>query len=150
MTRCPGRGAYGFDDVDEGNVINAGSACILAATIDKFADLTGDRFEIHMSAEATARRGFGCRVAHGLLVQSLVDGLKNRAPVQFPAQASFGWNWSFREAVITGDTISVEIRVAEKRESRDPKRGILRLEFNVTNQRGECVQRGENLLMVYR
>ena len=97
-------------DVDEDNVVNAGSACILAAIIDKFADWAGDRFEIHMSAEAAARRGFGCRVAHGLLVQSSVDGLKNRAPVQFPAQASFGWNWPFREAVITGDTISASPR----------------------------------------
>jgi hypothetical protein len=39
--------------------------------------------------------------------------------------------------------------VREKRQTRKQDRGILRLGFTVSNQRGELVQEGENLLMVY-
>ncbi len=145
---APGR--YGFDEVVVGNSIDAGSVRVTAAQIDAFAELTGDRFEIHMSDEAAARHGFQARVAHGLLVLSLIDGLKNQAPAQFRAQASLGWDWSFRDPVLAEDRLSVVITVTEKREITARDRGILRLAFEVKNQQGTIVQQGENLLMVYR
>ena len=143
-------GSYGFDEISVGDRIETASTTVSADTIDTFADLTGDRFEIHMSDSAAAAHGFDARVAHGLLVLSLIDGLKNQAPAQFKAQASLGWNWSFKAPVIAGDQVFANIVVAEKREIEDKSRGILRLEFEAVNQRGECVQKGENLLMVYR
>ncbi len=142
-------GHHGFADIRPGDWLETGEAEITAALIDGFADLCGDRFEIHMSDEAAARHGFPGRVAHGLLVLSVVDGLKNAADAQFKAVASLNWNWSFRRPVIAGDTIRVKITVLEKRQTKNPDRGILRLEFDVTNQKGELVQDGENLLMVY-
>lgn len=149
----PGRqlaaGHHGLADVEVGDWLETGEAQITAALIDGFADLCGDRFEIHMSDEAAARHGFTGRVAHGLLVLSVVDGLKNAAEAQFKAVASLNWNWSFRRPVIAGDAIGVKITIREKRQTKNPDRGILRLGFDVTNQNGELVQDGENLLMVY-
>lgn len=142
-------GDYGFADILTGDWLETGEAEITAALIDGFADLCGDRFEIHMSDDAAARHGFSGRVAHGLLVLSVVDGLKNAADAQFKAVASLNWNWSFRRPVIAGDAIRVKITVLEKRPTKNVERGILRLGFTVTNQRGELVQDGENLLMVY-
>jgi 3-hydroxybutyryl-CoA dehydratase len=142
-------GHHGFADIQPGDWLETGEAKITAALIDGFADLCGDRFEIHMSDDAAARHGFSGRVAHGLLVLSVVDGLKNEADAQFKAVASLNWNWSFRRPVIAGDTIRVKITVLEKRQTKKPDRGFLRLGFDVTNQRGELVQDGENLLMVY-
>lgn len=150
MTGSLPPGHYGFDDVTIGDRINAGSVAVTTAQIDAFADLTGDRFEIHMSNEAAARHGFEARVAHGLLVLSIIDGLKNQAPAQFRAQASLGWDWSFAAPVLAEDILSVVITVGEKREITARDRGILRLIFEVKNQRGEIVQQGENLLMTYR
>jgi acyl dehydratase len=75
--------------------------------------------------------------------------LKNRASAQFKAQASLGWNWSFRAPVIAEDKITVGLAIAEMRATRDGRRGILTLEFVVTNQRAETVQQGSNRLMVY-
>lgn len=150
MTARLAPGRYGFDEVAVGNSIDAGSVRVTAAQIDAFAELTGDRFEIHMSDAAAARHGFQARVAHGLLVLSLIDGLKNQAPAQFRAQASLGWDWSFRGPVLAEDRLSVVITVAEKREITARDRGILRLAFEVKNQQGTIVQQGENLLMVYR
>ena len=143
-------GHYGVDDVAPGDRIETGQHIVTAADIDGFANLSGDRFEIHMDDAAARVHGFPGRVAHGLLVLSLVDGLKNRAAARFRAIASLGWDWSFRGPVFIGDEIGATITVADKRGVTKPDRGILTLCFDVTNQNGETVQRGTNLLLAYR
>lgn len=148
MMLAPGR--YGFDDVEPGTVIETGKRSITAEMIDAFADLTGDRFEIHTDREAAQQHGFTDRVAHGLLVLSVVDGLKNLADAQFKARASLGWDWSFKAPVLAGDEIGVRIEVIEKRATSKADQGILKLVFSVTNQHGIEVQKGWNQLLVYR
>ncbi len=143
-------GTHGFDDVAEKDYLVTGTADVTTESIDAFAELTGDRFGIHMSEEEANQHGFSDRVAHGLLVLSLVDGLKNQASAQFRAQASLGWNWTFLAPVFAGDRVSARITVLEKRSLGDLARGILRLGFEVFNQESAVVQRGENLLMTYR
>jgi len=110
---------------------------VTAAVIEAFAEMTGDRFEIHMSDEAALRHGFPARVAHGLLVLSLVDGLKNDAIARFRAVASLGWTWRFSAPVLAGDTIKAEVKVADKRTTHNPARALLRLRFVVRNQEVE-------------
>lgn len=144
----PGR--HGFDDVAPGDWIETGRHVVTAADIDGFAELSGDRFEIHMDDEAARSCGFPSRVAHGLLVLSIVDGLKNQAAAQFRAVASLGWNWSFREPVFVGDEVGATISVETRREVSKTDRGILSLAFDVTNQNGATVQSGSNLLLVCR
>lgn len=144
-------GSHGFDDVDLSDWVQTAALTVTPARIDAFADLTGDRFEIHLSDAAAQRHGFPARVAHGLLVLSLIDGLKNQCPAQFRAIASLGWDWTFRAPVLAGDTIRATLTIAEKRPSASrPDRGILRLRVTVVNQHDEVVQEGDNLLMVYR
>ena len=143
----PGR--YGFDDVALGDVIETGHHTVTAADIDTFAALSGDQFEIHMDAAAARAHGFRGRVAHGLLVLSLVDGLKNQAPAQLRPVASLGWDWSFRRPVSIADEIGATITIVNKRPVTKPDRGILTLAFDVTNQLGETVQEGTNLLLAY-
>ena len=145
-----GAGRHYFEDVEAGDTIETGSVTIDTAHIDRFAELTGDRFEIHMSEEGAARHGFPKRVAHGLLVLSLVDGLKNRAPAQFAAVASLGWNWKFAGPVFPGDTIRAVLTVIGKRETRRPDRGILTIDFSVLDQDARIVQSGTNTLMILR
>lgn len=143
-------GPHGFDDVALDDRIETAPLTVTPQMIDAFADLTGDRFEIHMTDAAAQRHGFPARVAHGLLVLSLIDGLKNQCPAQFRAVASLGWEWSFRAPVLCDDTVRATLSVVEKRLTSKPDRGILRLEVIAVNQRAEVVQRGHNLLMVYR
>lgn len=149
MTHLP-PGSHGFDDVAQGDHIETAALTVTPQMIDAFADLTGDRFEIHMTDAAAHSHGFPARVAHGLLVLSLVDGLKNQTEAQFRAVASLGWEWSFRHPVLSGDTIRAVLTVVEKRATKRPDRGILQLQVHVTNQSGVMVQTGHNLLMVYR
>lgn len=143
-------GVHGADALNVGDWIDCGSRVVTTAMIDGFADLTGDRFEIHMSDAAAARHGFGARVAHGLLVLSVIDGLKNLAPAQIRARASMGWDWQFRAPVLAGDTIHVRLTIAGKAAARNNDQAVLTLEFDVTNQDGTAVQTGTNRLLAYR
>lgn len=143
-------GVLTYEDVQVGDWFETGERLIDIAMIDAFADLTGDRFEIHMDAAAACRHGFKGRVAHGLLVLSLTDGLKNQAQAHFQAAASLGWNFRFEKPVLEGDRIKATVAVRAMRTTSRPDRGILTLHFSVTNQNGEVVQSGENQLMVYR
>ncbi len=147
--RILGPGRYGLAALQVGDRIETGRRHVSTALIDAFAEMTGDRFEIHMDKKAAQRHGFAARVAHGLLVLSLVDGLKNQAGAQFEAMASLGWDWQFSGPVLAGDTIGVVITVEALRATSDGKRGVATLRFDVTNQRGETVQQGTNALMVY-
>ena len=122
----------------------------LAGVGIQFAELTGDRFEIHMSDASAQRHGFDRQVAHGLLVLSLVDGLKNRADAQFNARASKGWDWTFEAPVLAGDDLAVRLCVTDIQPARRDDQATLTLSFEVTNQRGERVQTGTNRLLAYR
>lgn len=150
MTRLLSPGTYGFDAVEPGDGWTTGEAEITAAMIDSFAEVSGDRFAIHMDDAAAQDYGFPGRVAHGLLVLSVVDGLKNGAAVQLDAVASLGWEWSFRRPVLVGDVLAARIEVLTKRATSRPDRGIVGLGFEVTNRSGETVQDGRNQLMVWR
>jgi len=143
-------GRHGYDAVRIGDWIRTGTAVVTTDAIDAFAALTGDRFAIHMDAAAAQAAGFRGRVAHGLLVLSLIDGLKNQTDAQFDAIASLGWDWSFRKPVYAGDRVSASIEVVDARLTSDAARGILRLRFAVDTQTGEIVQSGVNQLMVHR
>lgn len=143
-------GLHPYDAVEIGDRIDTGSAIVTPEIIDAFAALTGDCFEIHMTDAGARAHGFPARVAHGLLILSLIDGLKNQCPARFHALASLGWDWSFRKPVFAGDTIRATMRLQAKRPTSNPARGVLTVEFAVTNQHGDLVQKGVNQLMAYR
>ena len=143
-------GLHGADAVSVGDWIDCGSVEVTTARIDAFAELTGDRFEIHMSTKAAQRHGFTERVAHGLLVLSMIDGLKNQAPAQLKARASMGWDWTFRHPVLAGDDLSAVIQIAGVEPAKTATQAVLLLDVEVSNQRGEVVQSGRNRLLAYR
>ncbi len=144
----PGR--YNFDAVVVGHRIETGQVVVTEEKIDSFAALSGDHFEIHMRDDAAQAKGFPGRVAHGLLVLSLIDGLKNQAPAQFDAIASLRWHWTFAKPVFVGDVLHAVIDIQEKRVTSRADRGILELDVCVRNQNAVVVQRGTNLLMIHR
>ena len=143
-------GLHDFDAAQISDRIETGSVVVTATAIAAFAALTGDRFEIHLSDAGAQRHGFARQVAHGLLVLSLVDGLKNQCPAQFKALASLGWDWTFRKPVFAGDVIRAVLVVEGKCPTGNPARGVLTIGIQVLNQPGEVVQQGQNRLMAYR
>lgn len=139
-----------YEEAEVGERYVTGGIVVTETHLMNFAGLTGDFFDLHMDDAFARKLGFAGRVAHGILGLAIVDGLKNRAETRFRAVASLGWNWKFTGPILIGDRIHAEIEVAAKRETRRPDRGILTLEFQVKNQRGEIVQQGSNELMVQR
>lgn len=142
-------GLHPFDTLRQGDHFDTDKAEITAKSILAFADLTGDRFEVHMSDQGAQAHGFARQVAHGLLVLSVIEGLKSSASVQFGGFAALGWDWQFALPVLAGDTLQARVTVLAKR-SAGPLSGLLTLGIQVFNQNGDCVQKGQTRLMVHR
>ena len=138
-----------FEQAGIGLAFETGGIVVTEAHIVAFAGLTGDFFDIHMDDDYARGLGYPGRVAHGLLGLALCDGLKNRAPVKFAAIVSLNWRWSFSGPILVGDRIAARITVLSKRLTKNPARGIVTLGFDLMNQKGEVVQKGENDLMVH-
>lgn len=141
-------GLYTYEDFQIGDRFQTAALTITEELIDRFANLTGDRFAIHMDDEAASALGFERRVAHGLLILSLIDGLKNQTEIKMKAVASLGWEWRFERPVLVKDTIQAIWTVASKRMTRDLSRGIVTFSVDVKNQKNEIVQSGSNNLMI--
>ena len=141
-------GPYHFDDFQIGDCFQTAEASITEELIDRFADLTGDRFAIHMYDTAARALGFERRVAHGLLILSLIDGLKNQTDIRMQAVASLGWEWRFSKPILARDMIKAIWTVTGKRMTRDPTRGIVTFKVDLQNQHAETVQSGTNNLML--
>lgn len=140
-------GVYGYSDVSVDDFIELGPMTITGALIDQFAEVSGDRYALHMDDAFAANLGFARRVAHGLLILSVVDGMKNNSAATFDGLVSLGWNWRFNAPVLADDTIHARLQVADKRVTSSGKRGILALRFEVFNQDGTLVQSGSNELL---
>lgn len=138
-----------YEQIEPGFAFETGGITVGEAHILAFAGLTGDFFDIHMDEDYARALGYPGRVAHGLLGLALTDGLKNRAPVRFAAIVSLTWRWSFVGPILIGDRIHARITVLSKRLTKNPARGIVTLRFELLNQKGEVVQKGENDLMVH-
>lgn len=140
-----------YDDLSLGSFFNTGKIVVTETHIVNFAGISGDFFDVHMDDEFARSQGFPARIAHGLLGLSLIDGLKNRADVQLQAVASLGWkSWDFVAPIIVGDSIGAQITVETMRLSSKGDRGVVELRFDVKNQDGILVQRGNNALLMRR
>ncbi len=142
-------GKYFYGDLSVGSFFRTGRIVVTETHIVNFAGLSGDFFDVHMDEDFARAQGFPARIAHGLLGLCLIDGLKNRADVQLQAVASLGWKeWNFKAPIIAGDSIGAEISVKSMRETSKGDRGIVELNFDVTNQNGTLVQSGTNALLM--
>jgi 3-hydroxybutyryl-CoA dehydratase len=136
-------------DIAVGLTFETPGIVVTEAHIVGFAGIGGDFFDVHMDDVYARQQGFPGRVAHGLLGLALVDGLKNRAHVRFDAIASLEWHYRFLAPVCAGDRIHARVEVVGLKPTRDGKRGVVRLGFEVYNQHGTRVQEGTNALLVH-
>jgi len=143
-------GLYGGNDLCVGDAILTDSVIVTGRMIDAYAALSGDTFEIHMDQAEATRHGFCGRVAHGIMVLGLVDGLKYRAAARIRARASLGWTLKFTAPVLEGDEISARIAVSGIRNTGREGQCIVTLDFDVRNRDRRTVLDGVNRLLAYR
>jgi acyl dehydratase len=139
-----------FEDIAVGEEYESPGRTVTETDIVLFAGLSGDYNVLHTDAEFMKKSIFGERIAHGLLGLAIQSGLFYRAGPAYATLAFLGLRWKFKAPIKIGDTIRVRARVAAKRETGKPDRGIVVLERQVLNQRDEVVQEGETELMVER
>ncbi len=140
-----------FEEIEIGEVFETPGITVTDWHVMQFAGLSMDFFELHTNDEFAAKTDYGRRVAHGLLGLAITDGLKNRSLFHIHAMASLHWSWDFTGPIFIGDTVTARLRVDGKKESRTKSdRGVVTLELELRNQKGEVVQKGLNRLMVRR
>ena len=144
------KGKY-WDDFEVGTRYVTRSRTVTEADIVNFAGLSGDWNPLHVDIEHAKKGPFGERIAHGLLGLTIASGLMQSLELYPDTLIAFlGLTWRFRAPIKIGDTIRVEQVIAEKRETKNPERGILILGTQIVNQRNEVVQEGDRQMMLRR
>ncbi len=110
------QGMY-FEEFEVGQRITSPGRTITEADVVAFAGISGDFNSIHTDAEYAKDGAFGQRVAHGLLVISIVSGLAVRTGIMEGTVIAFREikNWKFSQPVFIGDTIHIIMEVKEKK-----------------------------------
>lgn len=114
---------------------------IAESDVYTFAGITGDLNPAHINEPYTAQTFFKKRIAHGMLVSSLISSVLG---MQLPGPGTIYMKQSlnFLSPVYFGDTITAEVEVIEM--FAEKKR--LRLKTTCTNQDGKIVVDGEALV----
>jgi acyl dehydratase len=145
MTTDPmGRRGLYFEEFQVGQTITTPARTITEADIVAFAGLSGDHNSIHTDAAYAAKTPFGQRVAHGLLVISIVSGLAARTGVIEGTVLAFReiLDWKFSKPVFIGDTVHGVLMVEETKAMPRLGGGAITLSVEVRNQVGETCMRG--------
>jgi len=136
------RGLY-FEEFNIGDTVASAGRTITEADIVGFAALSGDWNAIHTDAEYAKSQLFGERIAHGLLGLSIASGLATQLGfIENTVIAFRGINWTFSGPIRIGDTIHMSARIAEKKPMQRLGGGLVTLNVEVLNQRGETTQKG--------
>ena len=138
-----------FHDLAIGDSFFSAQREITIEDIERFAELSGDRFYAHMiEADAARNPFFGGRVAHGYFLISAAAGLFVE-PAYGPVLANYGIdNLRFLKPVKPGDHIKVRLTCKEKSLRPDKGYGEVRWDTEITNQNAEQVALYDVLTMV--
>lgn len=143
---------YRYEDLHVGMAFRSPGRTITDADLVGFAGLTGDHSELHTSEVYARASQFGQRVAHGMLGLAYAHGLMwaRTGELRETAIAFLGISdWRFVGPIFVGDTIFVNYRVAELRDSRSkPDQAIATFDVELVDQDGRVVQRGRKALLL--
>jgi acyl dehydratase len=146
------KSGYTYADLRPGMSFRSPGRTITEADIVAFAGMTGDYSELHTSEVYAKNSQFGRRVAHGMLGLAFAHGLMwpRTGELRETAIAFLGISdWKFVGPIFVGDTIFVEYRIAELRDSKSrPTQAIATFDVEVVNQDRQVLQRGRKVLLV--
>jgi oxepin-CoA hydrolase / 3-oxo-5,6-dehydrosuberyl-CoA semialdehyde dehydrogenase len=138
-----------FGDLVIGDTFNSKEREVTVEDIERFAELSADRFYAHMDEEQARRNPlFGGRVAHGYFLVAAAAGLFVDPPYG-PVLANYGIDsLRFTKPVKPGDRIKVRLTCKEKSLRAAADYGEVRWATQITNQSGEVVAAYDVLTMV--
>jgi len=148
----PKKGGYTYADLHVGMSFRSPGRTITDADLMGFSGLTGDYSELHTSDVYAKSSQFGRRVAHGMLGLAYAHGLMwaRTGELRETAIAFLGISeWKFAGPIFIGDTIFVNYRIAELRDSKSrPTQAIAIFDVEVVTHDDRVVQHGRKALLV--
>jgi acyl dehydratase len=135
-----GHGVY-FDDYKVGATYQTLGRTISETDIVNFVNLGGFTEPLFMDMEYVKKESlYGTRMAPGAMTFTMSEGLVMQTGlIHGVGMAWLGGEVKVTAPVLAGDTIRVEVEIADKRETKKPDRGIVTYKHRVLNQRGETV-----------
>ncbi len=141
-----------FDDLAVGLSCVSAGRTVTEADIVAFAGLSGDYNQLHVDEQFASQTVHGGRIAHGMLVLSILSGLSTRTPLMQGLGPNLvglvGLECRFKKATKIGDTVHVRLTVTELKPTSKGGRGIVVLNRDAINQQGEVVLESVWSLMV--
>lgn len=132
-----------FDDLVAGMEFVSPGRTVTESDIVAFAGLSGDFNPLHVDSEFAKNSPHGERIAHGLLVLSILSGLSTRIPFMAAIGDAIiglaGLECRWKRPTHIGDTLHVHMTVAELAPTSKGTSGIVTLVRNAINQNGEVV-----------
>lgn len=140
-----------YEELEIGRRFETPRRTVIDADISTFAGLTGDFNPLHMDELFAADSDFEGRITHGPMIVGMAFGLASRAGLMDGTVLGLlDIAWKFMAPVRPGDTISTVVTIKEKRLTKKPDRGVVTLQLDVLNQRGETAQIGTAKVLVRR
>ncbi len=140
-----------FENIIEGESFTTEERHVTEADVADFARLSGDYHPEHMDPDYGAASPYGERIAHGLLVFSIATGQVNATGLfERCTIAVLEMRVRFVKAVRFNETVRTVARIIQKRPTKKPDRGIVKMMVTVINQADEAVLGGEITIMVKR
>jgi len=140
-----------FDQFKIGDVFASQARTVTEADVVNFAGLSGDFNPLHTDEEFGKTTPFGTRIAHGMLVATMATGMSNWTGVfEGTTLALMEQLIQYKSPTKFGDTVHLELKVLEKKETSKPDRGVVVFETRVLNQEGKAVLEGKWTLMMKR
>ena len=142
------RGKY-FEAFEIGQTLITAGRTITESDIVSFAGISGDFNQMHVDAQYAAAGEFGQRVAHGLLVVSIVTGLIVQTGLMEGTVLAFReLDWKFSRVVVIGDTVRAKLEITRLKTLPRVGGGRVNAKITVLNQDDLAVHRGNMVLLM--
>jgi acyl dehydratase len=141
-----------FEQHEIGATFKTLSRTVSETDIVTFVNLCGFIEPLFVDMEYVARESmFKRRAAPGALTFALSEGLiMQTGLIHGTGMAYLGGELRLTAPVLEGDTLTVEVEVTDKRETKKTDRGIVTYRHRVLNQRGERVLEAQVQRMIRR
>lgn len=119
--------------------------------LSSFTEISGDRHPIHTDAEYARGTIFGQKILQGPFGIAVAVGLFGQF-TQF-AEAAIALSdvneWRFKAPVYIGDSLTLRMKIGDKRLLSAGDRGIVQRRMTLVNQHGVGVQQGSMGLLLW-
>ena len=140
-----------FEDFEPDRTFFSASRTITEADVVAFAGVSGDFNPLHTDQTFAEKTVIGQRIAHGMLSMAVATGLANQMGIfEGTTVALMQQVIQYKGMVRFGDTIRVTMKVKERKETKNPSRGVVVFDVPILNQKDEVVVQGEWTLMMAR